>query len=122
MLTSDGVRPIRELAGGVHRVLNARADWVEAPFRSYGVQRLHRITLTRDRRTKELFATDGHRWFVRSGASGQSLREVLTTDLERADRLASVRVGARATPALVGGALLRTSSPTIPGGSCSRSR
>ena len=69
VLTWDGVRPISELAGGAHRVLGARGDWLEAPFKSYGVQRLHRITLTRNRQTKELFATEGHRWFVRLRAS-----------------------------------------------------
>ncbi|MDP3892026.1 DNA primase [Nocardioides sp.] len=88
VLTAEGARPIRELAGGTHRVLNAQANWVEAPFRSYGVQRLWRITATRNRQTKELYATDGHRWFVRAGKTGSSRREVLTTDLKQGDRLA----------------------------------
>ena len=81
VLTWDGVRPISELAGGTHRVLGARGDWLEAPFKSYGVQRLHRIVLTRNRQTKELFATDGHRWFVRTDSSSKPQREVVTTDL-----------------------------------------
>ena len=53
VMTWEGVRPIRELAGGIHKVLNVGADWVEAPFASYGVQRLHKITLTSDRQSKE---------------------------------------------------------------------
>ena len=67
MLTWDGVQPIRDLAGGHSsraRVLDGQ--WIDAPFRSYGVQRLHKITLTRNRQVKELFATDEHRWFVRA--------------------------------------------------------
>jgi len=87
VLTWDGPQEIRELAGGTHRILNAHADWVEAPFRSYGVQRLHRIVVTRNRQRKELFATDGHRWFVRSGHDRAKRREVLTTDLKGGDRL-----------------------------------
>jgi DNA primase len=90
VMTWEGARPIRDLAGGTHRVLNARADWVEAPFKSYGVQRLHKITVTRNRQVKELYATDGHRWFVRSGKTGRSRREVLTTALKPGDRLSYV--------------------------------
>ena len=90
VMTWQGLRPIRELAGGVHRVLGRHADWVEAPFRSYGVQRLYKITLTRNRQVKELYATDGHRWFVRSGTNLESTREALTTQLHAGDRLAYV--------------------------------
>ncbi len=87
VLTFDGVKPIRELAGSVHRVLGVRADWVEAPFRSYGVQPLLKLTLGRNRQVKEIFATDEHRWLVRSGKRGEKRREVLTKDLRAGDRL-----------------------------------
>jgi DNA primase len=87
VLTWDGPRPIRELAGGTHRVLGARADWIEAPFRSYGVQPLMKITLTRNRQVKEIFATDEHRWFVRTTSTGSNRKEVLTKDLRVGDRL-----------------------------------
>jgi len=89
VLTWDGPREIRELAGGTHRILGARGDWLDAPFESYGVQQLHRIVVTRNRQRKELYATDGHRWFVRSGADRKKRREVLTTDLKTGDRLAA---------------------------------
>jgi DNA primase len=90
VMTWEGLRPIRELAGGVHRVLGRQADWVEAPFRSYGIQRLHKITLTRNQQVKDLYATDGHRWFVRSGKNLKSTREALTTELRPGHRLAYV--------------------------------
>jgi DNA primase len=88
VLTWDGIKPIRELAGGTHRILGPRADWVEAPFKSYGVQPLMKLTLTRNRQVKEIFATDEHRWFVRSGTDRGARREVLTKDLKAGDRLA----------------------------------
>jgi DNA primase len=89
VLTYEGIRPIRELAGGTHRVLSSRAHWVEAPFRSYGVQPLMKITLTRNRQVKEIYATDGHRWFVRTANGNSSRRrEVLTKELKAGDRLA----------------------------------
>ena len=50
VLTEDGTIPIRELAGKTVRVLNGNGGWVEAPFKSYGVQRLMRLTLTRNGR------------------------------------------------------------------------
>jgi DNA primase len=87
VLTEDGTVPIRELAGKNVRVLNGNGGWVEAPFRSYGVQRLMRVTLTRNGRTKTLHATDEHRWFVPSGALRQNRRERLTKDLRPGDRL-----------------------------------
>ena len=87
VLTEDGTVPIRELAGKTVRVLNGNGGWVEAPFRSYGEQRLMRVTVTRNGRVKELFATDEHRWFVPSGALRQNRREKLTTDLRPGDRL-----------------------------------
>jgi DNA primase len=89
VLTWEGVRPIRELAGGVHKILGAHGDWVDAPFKSYGVQPLHRIVLTRNRQRKEILATDGHRWFIRSGQDRRGQREVTTDDLKPGDRLVS---------------------------------
>jgi len=88
VLTAEGVRPIRELAGGTHRVLARDAQWVDAPFSSFGVQPLMRLVLTRNGQTKEIHATPEHRWFVRSGADRRSTREVVTKDLLPGHRLA----------------------------------
>ncbi|MCZ2813177.1 DNA primase [Modestobacter sp. VKM Ac-2979] len=89
VLTEDGTVPIRELAGKTVRVLNGDGGWVEAPFRSYGIQRLMRLTLSRNGRTKIVHATDEHRWFVPSGALRQERREKLTKDLKPGDRLSN---------------------------------
>ncbi|MDQ1723868.1 MAG: primase, partial [Frankiaceae bacterium] len=48
VITWEGTRPIKELAGGIHRVLSRDGLWVDAPFSSYGVQPLMRLTLTRN--------------------------------------------------------------------------
>ena len=95
VLTEDGVVPIRELAGRRVRVLNGNGGWVEAPFTSYGVQRLMRLTLTRNGRTKVIHATDEHRWFVPSGALRQNRREKLTKELRPGDRLSHSFPGSR---------------------------
>ncbi|MGY1737614.1 DNA primase [Geodermatophilus sp. SYSU D00684] len=87
VLTEDGVVPIAELAGRTVRVLNGDGGWVEAPFRSYGVQRLMRVVVSRNGREKELHATDEHRWFVPAGKLRQDRREKLTRDLRPGDQL-----------------------------------
>jgi DNA primase len=89
VLTWEGVKPIRELAGGTHRILGKHADWIEAPFRSFGVQPLMRLTLTRNGISKQIYATAEHRWFVRSGKMQTSSREVITRDLRPGHRLVS---------------------------------
>jgi DNA primase len=88
VLTWQGVRPIRELAGGVHRILGRDGNWVEAPFHSFGVQPLMRLVVSRNGQVKELFATPEHRWLVRSGADQRSVREVVTSELRPGQRLA----------------------------------
>ncbi|MCV2489760.1 DNA primase [Geodermatophilus sp. YIM 151500] len=87
VLTEDGTVPIRELAGRTVRVLNGDGGWVEAPFRSYGVQPLMRLTLTRNGRTKVIHATDEHRWFVPTGRLRQDRWEKLTKELCAGDVL-----------------------------------
>jgi DNA primase catalytic core len=105
VLTFDGPRPISELAGGEHKILGRNGNWQVAPFRSFGVMPLLKITLTRNRQTKTLFATDEHRWFVRSGRTHSSVREVFTRDLKPEHRLATVfprsRIG-RTSPSAFG--------------------
>ncbi len=89
VLTWEGIKPIRELAGGTHRILGKGADWIDAPFRSFGVQPLLRITLTRNGVHKQIYATGEHRWFIRSGKTLAASREVNTRDLRPGHRLVS---------------------------------
>ncbi len=87
VLTFDGVRQIRDLAGGTHKILGSHADWVEAPFRSFGIQKLLKITVTRNRQRKEIFATPEHRWFLRAGEGRTVRTEVTSQELSAGDRL-----------------------------------
>ncbi|MGW5875716.1 DNA primase [Nocardiopsis terrae] len=90
VLTRDGVRPIRDLAGGRHTILTRSATWVEAPFHSFGEQRLMRLTLSRNGQRKEIHATPEHRWFVQAGKDRSKVREVTTEELRPEHRLAYV--------------------------------
>jgi DNA primase len=65
VLTWEGVKPISELAGTTARILTEKGRWVDAPFYSFGVQPLMRVTLTRNRQRKVIHATPEHRWLLR---------------------------------------------------------
>ncbi len=90
VLTWDGAREIRDLAGGTHRILGRTGNWQDAPFRSFGRQRLYEVTLSRNGQHKIVRATSGHRWFVTGGKDRTAMRELLTTELRPEHRLVSV--------------------------------
>lgn len=69
VIVKDGIVPIASLAGTTKEVLTRGGVWVEAAFKAYGIQRLYRIDLTRNGVHKSIFATSGHRWFVRGRKS-----------------------------------------------------
>lgn len=85
VILRHGIRPIRDLAGTTQMVLTRGGTWVEARFAAYGVQKLLRIRLTRNGLTKDLYATDKHRWFVRGVT-----RDVMTHELRPGSALVSV--------------------------------
>lgn len=64
-LTRDGVKSLVETVGTKQMVLTDGAKWVEADIRSFGRQRLYKVTLERHGTVKEIHATAGHRWFVK---------------------------------------------------------
>lgn len=94
VMTSSGVRPIAELSGGVHELLTTEGEWVKAPVRSFGHQRLMRIRLSRNGVEKVIHATPDHRWLLRTHSSGGTRywgkrpAEVTTAELKQGDRLA----------------------------------
>src|SRR5262245_49713189 len=85
VITWDGVRPIRELAGTTQRILSARGRWIDAPFFSFGVQPLMKLTVGRNRVRKVIYATAEHRWLLRSTRGLRSER--VTRDLRAGDSL-----------------------------------
>ena len=94
VITAGGTFAIRDLAGDIHELLTTDGQWVKAPVRAFGRQRLMRVTLSRNGVTKEIYATPEHRWFLRTHSSrgvrywGRPPAEVLTRDLEPGHRLA----------------------------------
>lgn len=67
VITAHGVRTIRDLAEmeGDPTLLTSGGKWVQAPVRSFGTQRLYKLTLTRQGVDKVIYCTGDHRWFAR---------------------------------------------------------
>lgn len=86
VVTDEGVREIRDLAGK-EPILLTSAGWKKAPVRCYGVQPLMRIVLSRVGRIKEIFATPEHRWLLKR-------REVpmTTAELKKGMRLRNAKL------------------------------
>ena len=99
VITFDGIRPIRNLAGSKHLLLTQNAPgtpgfphprWIEAEVKGFGRQRLWKLLLRRNRTVKELFATAEHRWFVYRKKWDKRLIGKTTADLRLCDQIPSV--------------------------------
>src|SRR5919206_2021239 len=74
VITDQGIREIRDLAGGRHRVITTHGRFVEAPFHSFGEQPVVHLRLTRNGQKKTIRTTLNHRWFIRSRSRGAEKR------------------------------------------------
>jgi len=125
VVTRDGIRPIAELAGttpellvprqGKNPGLQAQGDFVRAPVRMLGTQRLWKIELGSRRAVKTVYATAEHRWLLTARESRanpgnkhghliqgrqrpSSQFERTTQQLQPGDRLRSLRAMRAALP------------------------
>lgn len=87
VITRSGLTPISLLSGTSPELLMPDGTWLAAPVREFGVQPLKRITVSRNGRTKQIYATAGHRWFYKS--SYGSYKECDTSSLRAGMRLQS---------------------------------
>lgn len=85
-LTSEGTRTLREMAGTSPTLLTTGGKWVEAPIRSFGVQPLMAVTLSRNGQRKVVHATPEHRWLLRRTPNRHA--EVTTAELRKGASLA----------------------------------
>lgn len=89
VMTYEGNRRIKELSGGIHKLLTEGGKWVDAPIKSFGKQKLMKLTLSRCGVVKVIYATPGHRWIVTPLQRAFTL-EKTTNELSPGDRLATV--------------------------------
>lgn len=99
VVTRKGIKPIRDLAGGVHELLiptkgklgglSSNGSFREAQVKAFGKQALYEVSLARGRSKKTIHATAEHRWFVAPGAQWSEIEtsERTTLDLLPGDKL-----------------------------------
>lgn len=83
--TYDGEFPISELAGKTARLLDGKGQWVDAPVKHYGQDRIYRVTLSRNGVRRVVETTADHRWYVRKRGAyqrGKTTDLVVTSTLE----------------------------------------
>ena len=97
VVTSQGIRPIRELAGKSHALLvpsrgsvgvnagGGHGHWETCEVRSFGVQPLMALTVRRGRTVKTVYATADHQWVTKQG------HVTRTADLISGTRLRAIR-------------------------------
>lgn len=88
--TTDGYKPISQLAGTSPVLQMPDGTWASAPIYAYGRQELLEVTVSRNSRKQVILATAGHRWFRKCGAS--AYREETTEQLKEGAALQHVRL------------------------------
>ena len=64
ILTKKGVKRLDKLVGKSIQVLGKNHNWENATVKHFGKDTLYKLTLTRHEKTKEIYVTGDHRWFV----------------------------------------------------------
>ena len=82
VITRNGTMRIKDLHQALgEQVMDGNGRWVDADVRWFGQQALTKITLRRNKQTKDIFATADHRWFARWSDSKSRFVECTTDDL-----------------------------------------
>lgn len=89
VVTREGLRKIKDLAGKKVEVLNLEGKWRKAKFKSYGVQKTREIRF--GTRTS-VWATDEHLWAVNIGDKGEYLSWKQTDELRKWYRVPIIQV------------------------------
>lgn len=79
VLTRQGWREIKELENTKQNIMTKGGGWVEAPFKSYGEQRLSEVVLSNGYQEKRVWATEGHRWAIYKQSKPDSISKIKTT-------------------------------------------
>jgi len=90
IITSEGVKAIGSLVGTNPTLLTKNGKWVDAPIRSFGIQKLWKLSLRRRGVDKVIFCTKDHRWFSRDLRDAKGYREFKTFELKAGNRLQCV--------------------------------
>ena len=84
-ITSDGIKKLGDCANSNQTILSENGEWITAPIRNFGEQRLYKITLSNGTGAlKIIHATADHKWYCtdrRKDYRNQKYSEFTTIDL-----------------------------------------
>ena len=86
IITDQGVKKIGDVAGTEQILLTRDGSWVKAPIRSFGKQKLYKLTLMRQGVDKVIYTTENHRWYARDARArykGKGFIEFKTSELRK---------------------------------------
>lgn len=91
ILTKDGIKTLKELSiDGTATVKSRYGKWVDADIKSFGQQRLYKLTVSRSGAKQEIYTTKEHGWFVlKNHKTNHGQIRKRTDGLEVGDYLAS---------------------------------
>lgn len=94
IITSEGIKKIKDLVNSHVKLMSKYGKYIDSEIKSFGVQKLYKINLTKQKSKKTIYATKNHRWFIRSHRDGEErlsnkMQEVQTIDLSKGDKLVS---------------------------------
>ena len=89
-VTREGFKKFKDTVGTTQTILTENGEWKDVPVKSFGYQKLWKLTLQRQGVQKDIFTTANHRWFSKtkselSHSKGWGVRN--TSDLVEGMRL-----------------------------------
>ena len=81
VITKKGVFPISEIKNKPVEIINGNGEWESVIFKSYGVQKLLKVTLVSHEKQKTIFATPEHEWIVRDKKYKIKTRDLKANDI-----------------------------------------
>lgn len=89
-ITDEGIKKLGDCVNTNQTILSRSGKWVKAEIKSFGKQKLKKLTLSRQGIEKIIYVTDNHRWFAKSKSDinhNKGYKEYLTKDLKPDFRL-----------------------------------
>lgn len=85
LVTREGVKRF-DVCKPLECILAPDGKWVQSDVKSYGRQRIWELRVTRNRVTRTIRTTEGHRWFTQKQV-GRKISQKITSRLRKGDRL-----------------------------------
>lgn len=82
IITKNGIKSISDIVDTPVEVINGNGEWETVIFRSYGKQKLLKLTLTSNNKQKTIYATPEHEWIVQKHKN-----KIQTQNLHSGNRL-----------------------------------